>query len=692
MLDVVAAKKAGYTDQEIQEYLASKGQNVVTGQQGQSDGLITSIVKGLVSPFVNTGKNIAGAGYEVYRAGKQALGDKNAYFNQETQQVVQNPFLSESELVDVSKPLSLNKDSALRKQISDSASVASWAIPFGKGTGIMQKAIIPGAKVGALQSIRPDVKLEELPVKMGVGAVEGASMAGGLYFGGKALSGAKNYLTKTGKAVESGGKNITQGVRQIRLKPEVGGAQKEDLINQTLDDLGFKGTPQQQYSMLQPKMSQLESSIKTKLSSSNLTFDRNLIKQDIITQLDNEGLLVGKESKKIASKVVDDVMNDIVGKKSGKGVSGLDLFSIKQKLNKISQRVQDKSDRGVTITPREEVLASTRDALDSIIAKYYPDVKALTLTQSRLFDAARPLGSARSNPPTLRILGASLPAGVTNRTKSLTGQAAEKTGSLISAFGSKLPQIPDVSSNILNIGARVPTLLENGGQEQDYGANQDINNGYGYDQTNSKLDSSQNHGSIVPQKYQPLNPYGATIEELGQLVNLAQMSGDTVATDQLSKLYERELANEKRMYEIQDRVTKANAPEKRTEAQQASIDAEQLATLAIRQLNAGGIKTGPIDPRIENVKSIINMGDQATLDFNNTISQIKATIAKARAGTSFTPNEEKLLNQYSPVVGDSYQQLRTKLYGLQQFFARRNNPAIISNEAGDLLSTFTTNN
>ena len=50
------------------------------------------------------------------------------------------------------------------------------------------------------------------------------------------------------------------------------------------------------------------------------------------------------------------------------------------------------------------------------------------------------------------------------------------------------------------------------------------------------------------------------------------------------------------------------------------------------------------------------------------LAQIKATIAKARAGTSFTPNEEKLLNKYSPSEGDSEQVLRTKLNGLRALF------------------------
>jgi hypothetical protein len=113
------------------------------------------------------------------------------------------------------------------------------------------------------------------------------------------------------------------------------------------------------------------------------------------------------------------------------------------------------------------------------------------------------------------------------------------------------------------------------------------------------------------------------------------------------------------------------AQEKLTEIQQAREDVKGLTYYAMEQLEAGGVKTGPGSGTIENVKSVFNAGDQTTLDFNNTIAQIKATLAKARAGTSFTPNEEKLLDKYSPKEGDSMQRLQTKLKGLDEFFKNK---------------------
>lgn len=105
-----------------------------------------------------------------------------------------------------------------------------------------------------------------------------------------------------------------------------------------------------------------------------------------------------------------------------------------------------------------------------------------------------------------------------------------------------------------------------------------------------------------------------------------------------------------------------------TEPQQAKEDVKKLGVDALNALNNKDIKTGMIGGPLEQFKSKFSMGDQDTLDFNAKIGQMKAAIAKARAGTSFTPNEEKLLNSYTPVVGDSKQQLETKLKGLVSFY------------------------
>jgi hypothetical protein len=88
--------------------------------------------------------------------------------------------------------------------------------------------------------------------------------------------------------------------------------------------------------------------------------------------------------------------------------------------------------------------------------------------------------------------------------------------------------------------------------------------------------------------------------------------------------------------------------------------------LAKQYLASGGIKTGKIGAPLEEIKSVFSAGDQSTIEFNRVISNLRASIAKARGGTSFTANEEALLNTYAPKIGDSLQQLQTKLEMLSQ--------------------------
>jgi len=54
-------------------------------------------------------------------------------------------------------------------------------------------------------------------------------------------------------------------------------------------------------------------------------------------------------------------------------------------------------------------------------------------------------------------------------------------------------------------------------------------------------------------------------------------------------------------------------------------------------------------------------------ELRNLIGTIKGTIAKLRGGTSFTPNEEKLLNTYTPGINDSPLVIQSKLKTLKEF-------------------------
>ena len=50
------------------------------------------------------------------------------------------------------------------------------------------------------------------------------------------------------------------------------------------------------------------------------------------------------------------------------------------------------------------------------------------------------------------------------------------------------------------------------------------------------------------------------------------------------------------------------------------------------------------------------------------IGDLQATIAKERGGTSFTANEQALLEQYTPTINNSPSVIQSKLQALKQYF------------------------
>lgn len=107
---------------------------------------------------------------------------------------------------------------------------------------------------------------------------------------------------------------------------------------------------------------------------------------------------------------------------------------------------------------------------------------------------------------------------------------------------------------------------------------------------------------------------------------------------------------------------------KKTETQRARDEAAALTDTAIQMLGQGSISTGLLGANVEKVKGMFSAGDPETIDFNNIVSNLRATIAKARGGSSFTATEKAMLNQYTPKVGDSGQELRSKLAALKEVY------------------------
>ncbi|MEY2873005.1 MAG: hypothetical protein RLZZ373_376 [Pseudomonadota bacterium] len=109
----------------------------------------------------------------------------------------------------------------------------------------------------------------------------------------------------------------------------------------------------------------------------------------------------------------------------------------------------------------------------------------------------------------------------------------------------------------------------------------------------------------------------------------------------------------------------------------ALADAATLSDLATSVLQAGtesdwngtgGLGSGTIAAWMA---KNFGTGSQQAVTLRANISNIQGTIAKLRGGTSFTPNEQRLLEQYTPTVNEAPKVIMGKLKALQNFLATK---------------------
>lgn len=67
----------------------------------------------------------------------------------------------------------------------------------------------------------------------------------------------------------------------------------------------------------------------------------------------------------------------------------------------------------------------------------------------------------------------------------------------------------------------------------------------------------------------------------------------------------------------------------------------------------------------------LGWGTEHEESLRNLVGNIQGTVAKLRGGTSFTVNEQKLLDSYTPTINDSDLTIKTKLKSLRDFIATK---------------------
>lgn len=123
-----------------------------------------------------------------------------------------------------------------------------------------------------------------------------------------------------------------------------------------------------------------------------------------------------------------------------------------------------------------------------------------------------------------------------------------------------------------------------------------------------------------------------------------------------------------KLFEFMNPEPTAASQKPLSESQQGRADVITALGNVEGLMGNGSINYGPIASRIEGVKGMFNQGDPETLSYKSALGQIRGAIAKARAGSSMTPGELKLLDTYTPKDTDSEQVVRTKLAQLRALY------------------------
>lgn len=324
------------------------------------------------------------------------------------------------------------------------AGAMSYAVPVAKG---VKAALALGGAAGALSGFgSSDGKDLQGTVQDTItGAAVGGATGAAFSLAGKVISKVIKLSTKpTPKEASMIGKigqSLREDATQIKVSPSVYGAKKEKLIQETLDILGIKGGPVEKYEQLEPAMKaisdkideilvqnpndeilaiDLVKSFKGKLSSEvrTKTLTSKVADQEIkgyLTDLvrassNNADEAVSTSTTLVNSSSLEkqNMLDFVSGDK--KATVKLDmLVKLKKLANQDYGTIADKLERGTPLTDREKVAFYARQTLDEAITRLQPKIKDLTIMQSHLYDAARPLAAARNTTPTFRIAGFTVP-------------------------------------------------------------------------------------------------------------------------------------------------------------------------------------------------------------------------------------------------------------------------------------------
>lgn len=652
--------------------------------------LVSNIVNTVSRPFVKTGQTIAGTGYEAARAvatanlAKDASKPKNkqqqAKFDKKYAQTQQaDPFINTDDF-------SNGNTKGLVDQAKNSASIASYAIPFGKGANILTKAVLPGAAVGAAQEL-PDAKNVEDVAKAGI---EGGATAGILHGAGKAIEGVSKLAGgKAADVVENVGKKAA--IKGLKPSP----SQQANFFKETGEKLDNfmvdRGLAGADYEKIDKHIAPLQDQFDQVASNPHITIDTKDVTNGFnkqITRL-NDSILPADKAK---AKVLENIRDNFTSKFGEGHQTAENITNLRRDIDAgIKDFSMDPAVKGPLNITRDVLQTSLRDTADKAGIKVAgKSLKDLGIELSKLYKlqdiAERQHFNGKGSLPfgITQLLGAGVGGGVAGLPGIATGLAATAVGnspkvSQMAAEGligtadrmRGIPSIPGGVGQAVNQGAvRLPSLIENNSQpNQNEQPNQSGQTLPPMDQSVPQQDTAVNQPSYIT---------GHSPEELYQAYLKAQAAGDKVNTTALRQMYTDETTYQANQAKLQPGAKKPlSGPNSvlYNKAQTAVKSLDRIENVLKSDPNALVNKLNPLDQQ----------GRQIGSDITSAID----LLGYFRTGATINPEQRKDYIYLFPGLGDDEKTKAIKIQRLKDEFQGYIDGLANSGSAGDTTGTQT---
>lgn len=435
--------------------------NIPADAPQEQPSFISGFIKSLTDPAVNYLKFVGEGGYQIGRVVFDADFRKLALGQDVSEEAAQR--IANEDLTMFLKPeqIATTKD-IIKTGAKATAGAASYVIPFGKGANIATKALLPGFTSAALAETSREGSTPSSVIEQGV---VGAATAGAL----EGVAGVASWVKDKSGLLKRTSKDIAEGTRKIKTQASIFGAEKEKAINETLDRYGFSGTAQAQYENLAPTMQKIEGQISEFIKNNpEITVSTKDLKKSFLDNVQSS-LRTKDLTRKEATTEIQGYLDDLVkasggvfGKgftfKEGENIGLASLRDMKKILNQDYGGVYAKLEKGTALNAREKVIAAAWSSLDDAIKNVAPEVKSLLIDESNLYQAAKPLSSARNNPPVLRAFGTSIPAGVTEWFRGMGSKTLKKLG----IAAEKIPE-GEIPTTLVKLAALTPAAMQERG-------------------------------------------------------------------------------------------------------------------------------------------------------------------------------------------------------------------------------------